>query len=91
MLSSVYVLACSVMLGYLVCLFESHCKDFAVNPKMIMQQWQAGKLTHASCQNDLGRCRGHGLLGAVAMVKFVEQQERKMQHDTEIAHVHPGG
>ena len=58
-----------------------------MNPKMIMQQWQAGKLTHASCLNDLVRCRGHGLLGAVAMVKFVEQQERKLAYDAEIAEV----
>ena len=75
------------MLGYLGFFVESLCKDFAVNPKMIMQQWQAGKLTHASCQNDLVRCRGHGLLGAVAVVKFVEQQERKLAHDAKIAKV----
>ena len=62
-------------------------QDFAVNPKMIMQQWQAGKLTHAGCLRDLVRSRGHGMLGAVATVKFVEQQERKLQYDTEISHV----
>ena len=49
-----------------------------------MQLWQAGKMTHESCKEELVKSRGSGLQCCYAMVEFVESKEKSVMSDAQI-------
>ena len=70
---------------FLLLIWVAYCvQDFSVSSKNIMQLWQAGKMSHESCKEELVKSRGSGLQSCYAMVEFVESKEKSVMSDVQI-------